>query len=129
MLLRFHAVAQLFPLSGAAFLHAAAYGGEQAEQRRGILAHALYPAQFLLRRFQHRVKAAETLQQRVGQRIDIALGDGVKQHQLQRFVVGKAVQALSAEPFPHPAAVPVMRSGHDLLPPTLWRPWYSFSIP
>ena len=119
MFLRLHAVAELFPLPGAAFLHPAAHGGKQMKQHGGVLAYALHPAQFLLRGFQHPVEAAKTLQQCVSQRIDVSLGNGVKQHQLQRLMVGKAVQPFPAEPFPHPAAVPVVRSRHGLPSPRL----------
>ena len=119
MFLRLHAVAELFPLPGAAFVHPTAYGGEQPKQRSGIFAHALHPAQLLLRGFQHPVEAAEAFQQCVSQRIDVSLGNGVKQHQLQRLMVGKAVQPFPAEPFPHPAAVPVVRSRHGLPSPRL----------
>lgn len=69
----------------------------QTDQQRGIFADALHLHQFLHRRTEHAVKAAETTQQRMGHAVGIHPWNGVIQQQLQCLVRRKGIQPMPAE--------------------------------
>ena len=84
----------------------------KAEQQRRVLAHAFDLHQLFHGRFQHGMQGSEPVQQTMRQGIYVALGNGVKQHQLQHLVVCEALQPSGEEPLPHPLPVPGMLSSH-----------------
>ena len=77
-----------------------------------MLAHAVNFHQIRDRRLQYGMQRSEPCQQTVRQGIYVALGNGIKQHQLQHLMVREALQPTGEKPFSHPLSVPVMLSRH-----------------
>ena len=125
VLFRHSAVAD--QLAGILPAHLQPPGGmaEKAEQQRRVLAHAFDLPQLFHGRFQHGMQGSEPVQQTMRQGIYVALGNGVKQHQLQHLVVCEALQPSGEEPFPHPLPVPGMLSSHTA--PSSARLWHSIA--
>ena len=67
-------------------------GGDELEQDGGVGADALDLQQLFIGGMEHPGERTEMIHQPVGQRVDIPLGNGIKQQQLQHLVVGQAVE-------------------------------------
>ena len=63
------------------------------QQNGGALPHALYTFQFFHAGAEYALQRAELLQQKVGRGVGVAAGDGVKQQQFQRLMVGETIQS------------------------------------
>lgn len=77
----------------------------QAQQHGGVFAHAVHPLQLRRRGFQHRAQRAETLDQPMGQRVHVPLGNGKHEQKFEHFMLGEAGKPLLHESLLHPRAM------------------------
>ena len=93
------------PRAGAALQIAAQHRREQLEHGGRVLTHPLHLHQLLRQGVQHAGQGAEPVNELVGQRVYIPLGDGKKQYQLQHPVVGPALNPPGEKFLLHPPPV------------------------
>ena len=83
---------------------------DQRQQQRRVLPHPRNLHQLLRAGLQHLRKAAETVQQSMGNGVGIHPGNAVKQQQLQSLNIRKMIQPLLAKAFLHPVSVSFVHS-------------------
>ncbi len=82
--------------------------GHQLQQRSGVLPHAGYFQQTLIRGVHHALQTAKGVDQPMGQLVGVLPGNGVKQQQFQHLMGLEPLQPLGQKTADHPLAVTVM---------------------
>ena len=90
-------------------------------QRNGVF-DARHFGQEAARRAEHFAQGAETGDQGLGDRLDVASGNGAEQDELEELIIGEGVGAGFAEALAQPVAMAVMMAGFAL-GLARWRPF------